>query len=90
MLRARGYAAAWDMSGAEQRGSFFEGTGVLVLDRVNGVAYVNLSDRADADLAREWVDRMGYKVGPAGESGAVSPRCSCTSRTSPPFRPGCP
>jgi hypothetical protein len=63
VLRGRGYAAQWDMSEAEGRGNFFEGTGVLVLDRVNGVAYVNLSERADAGLARAWVDRMGYKVG---------------------------
>ncbi len=62
VLRARGYGRLWDMSAAEKQGAFFEGTGVLVLDRVNGVAYVNLSERADADLARQWVDRMGYKV----------------------------
>lgn len=62
VLRARGYSSVWDLSGAEKQGHFFEGTGVLVLDRVNGVAYVNLSERADADVARQWVDRMGYKV----------------------------
>ena len=50
------------MIGAEAEGAFFEGTGVLVLDRVNGVAYVNLSERADEGLARQWADRLGYKV----------------------------
>lgn len=35
-------------------------TGVLVLDRVNGVAYVDISERADERLAAEWVDKLGY------------------------------
>lgn len=35
--------------------------GVLVLDRVNGVAYVALSERADTKLAEQWVDTLGYK-----------------------------
>ncbi len=36
------------------------GAGVLVLDRVNGVAYVDVSERADHQLAEEWVQRLGY------------------------------
>lgn len=35
--------------------------GVLVLDRVNGVAYVALSERADKALAESWVSSLGYK-----------------------------
>ncbi|CAL8463431.1 g2965 [Coccomyxa elongata] len=73
VLKSRGYSRMWDLSGAEKDGHFFEGTGVLVLDRVNGIAYVNLSERADAGLAQQWADRMGYKelvtfrtVDPAG------------------------
>jgi len=34
---------------------------VLVVDRVNGVAYVDISERAHRDLAERWVDEMGYK-----------------------------
>jgi hypothetical protein len=34
---------------------------VLVLDRVNGVAYVALSERADRGLAEAWVHSLGYK-----------------------------
>jgi hypothetical protein len=64
VLLSRGYGCVWDMSGAEKQGNYFEGTGVLVLDRVNGVAYVNLSERADASLAQQWADELGYKVGP--------------------------
>lgn len=33
--------------------------GVLVLDRVNGVAYVALSERADKELAEQWVRHGG-------------------------------
>lgn len=36
-------------------------TGVLVVDRINGVAYVDISERADEGLARQWADRLGYK-----------------------------
>jgi hypothetical protein len=32
-----------------------------VLDRVNGVAYVALSERADRQLAEQWVSSLGYK-----------------------------
>jgi hypothetical protein len=31
-----------------------------VLDRINGVAYVNISERAHESLAREWVEKLGY------------------------------
>ena len=62
MLQARGYETVWDMSASEQDRQYFEGTGVLVLDRVNGVAYVNISERAHPDLAQGWADELGYKV----------------------------
>ena len=62
VLKARGYEAVWDMSSSEQERQYFEGTGVLVLDRVNGVAYVNISERAHPDLAQRWADHLGYKV----------------------------
>ena len=39
-----------------------EGTGCLVLDNVNRVAYVSLSERADGDLAAAWGERIGYRV----------------------------
>jgi hypothetical protein len=62
VLRSSGYKRVIDMSGHERRDQkYFEGTGVLVLDRVNGVAYVALSERADRELAEQWVTSMGYK-----------------------------
>lgn len=69
VLEGRGYKKIVDMAPAEKGGApappgapaYFEGTGVLVLDRVNGVAYVSLSERADEGLARAWADAVGYK-----------------------------
>jgi hypothetical protein len=40
---------------------YFEGTGVLVLDRVNGVVYCSLSERADQRVAERWAAELGYK-----------------------------
>jgi len=50
-----------DLSGEETDGKYFEGTGSLVLDRVRGIAYVALSERADRGLAERWVRELGYR-----------------------------
>lgn len=47
MLLTKGYTRVVDLSVEEAAGKYFEGTGVLVLDRINGIAYVSLSERAD-------------------------------------------
>jgi hypothetical protein len=58
---------------------------VLVLDRINGVAYVNLSERADESLARRWAQQLGYRDlvtfrwAPAGGGGAPWPGPTTTS-----------
>jgi hypothetical protein len=41
-------------------GVAFEGTGSLVLDRVNKVAYCALSQRADIHVFHRWCKKMGY------------------------------
>ena len=64
VLKSRGYERVVDLSAAEREGKNFEGTGVLVLDRINGVAYVALSERADKTVAEHWVEKLGYKVRP--------------------------
>lgn len=56
-----GYSTVIDLSNAVEESLFLEGTGSLVLDRVNSVAYVGLSERADAGLADKWADILGYK-----------------------------
>lgn len=45
---------------SKSHGKFFEGTGVLVLDRVNGVAYVSVSERAHLELAHAWADSVSF------------------------------
>ncbi|KAK9797387.1 hypothetical protein WJX73_009806 [Symbiochloris irregularis] len=61
VVAARGYERAIDLTEAEASGLHLEGTGVFVLDRINGVAYVALSERADKGLAEQWVQAMGYR-----------------------------
>lgn len=62
VLRSKGYSKVIDLSLVEKEGTHFEGTGALVLDRINGVAYVALSERADRKIAEHWVEKVGYKV----------------------------
>lgn len=49
-----------DLSDAEQDGQFLEGTGSLVLDRENKIAYACLSQRTNEDVLEEWADLTGY------------------------------
>jgi len=51
-----------DLSYSELDGRYLEGTGSLVLDRVNRVAYAGLSPRTDARLLQEWAQSAGYEV----------------------------
>jgi hypothetical protein len=63
-LRERGYdiRQVIDLSAFEGQGSFLEGTGSLILDRVNHVAYACLSPRSDPTLIGEFGRRLGYTV----------------------------
>lgn len=49
-----------DYTEAEDEGVFLEGTGSLLLDRVNGKAYCALSDRAHEDLIIEFCEDFEY------------------------------
>lgn len=49
-----------DYSTAEEEGLFLEGTGSLLLDRVNRKAYCALSPRADEDLMIEFCEDFEY------------------------------
>ena len=51
-----------DLSGHEANGHFLEGTGSMVLDRVNHIAYACLSSRTHLDPLGEFAQRMGYDV----------------------------
>ena len=50
-----------DLTHHEAQGRFLEGTGSLVLDHRNRVAYGNHSPRTDADVVAEWGETLGYE-----------------------------
>jgi hypothetical protein len=51
-----------DLSTHEAEGRYLEGTGSLVLDRVNRIAYACLSSRTHLDALGDFAQRMNYKV----------------------------
>jgi len=51
-----------DLSAHETEGQYLEGTGSLVLDRVNRIAYACLSSRTHLDVLGDFAQRMNYKV----------------------------
>ncbi len=51
-----------DLSGHEDNGHFLEGTGSLVLDRPNRIAYACLSSRTHLDPLGDFAQRMDYDV----------------------------
>ncbi|HUR30825.1 MAG TPA: arginine deiminase-related protein [Saprospiraceae bacterium] len=44
----------------EKDNQYLEGTGSMVLDRANGIAYACISDRTDRELLEDWCDRMQF------------------------------
>lgn len=50
-----------DLSWYEWQGRFLEGTGSLVLDHVQRMAYACVSARTDPDLVREWARELKYE-----------------------------
>jgi hypothetical protein len=50
-----------DLTHHEQEGRFLEGTGSLVLDHTEHVAYACLSPRTHPAVVEEWAGLMGYK-----------------------------
>ena len=50
-----------DLSQFEESGEFLEGTGSLVLDRVNKKAYASLSQRTHASVVDKFCSELGYK-----------------------------
>jgi hypothetical protein len=51
-----------DLSYRESEGKYLEGTGSLVLDRVQRVAYANLSPRTDLDVLGEFAQQLDYEL----------------------------
>jgi len=50
-----------DYSGFEEKGCCLEGTGSLVLDHVNKIAYVSLSNRSNPKAIRRFAEDFGYE-----------------------------
>src|SRR5271170_282969 len=51
-----------DLSHREDEGKYLEGTGSLVLDRVQRIAYANLSPRTDLDVLGEFAQQLDYEL----------------------------
>jgi hypothetical protein len=51
-----------DLSSFEAKNQFLEGTGSMVLDRDNKIAYACLSPRTDAEVLKAFCDYTGYKA----------------------------
>jgi len=51
-----------DLSPHEQHGHFLEGTGSMVLDRVNHIAYACLSSRTHLDVLGDFAQRFDYEI----------------------------
>jgi hypothetical protein len=51
-----------DLSHHERDGRFLEGTGSLVLDRVNHIVYACLSSRTHLDVLGDFAQRMDYEI----------------------------
>lgn len=51
-----------DLTPFPQKGSYLEGTGSLVLDRAQRVAFAGVSLRTAPDLAREWAETLGFEL----------------------------
>lgn len=51
-----------DLTAFENEGKYLEGTGSLVLDRMNRVAFACLSPRTNPDVLAEFSRRTGYKT----------------------------
>lgn len=51
-----------DLSAHERHGRFLEGTGSMVLDRVDRVIYAARSTRTDPELLQDFADQTGYET----------------------------
>ena len=56
------YSLKNDFSTYEKDNQFLEGTGSLVLDRINKIAYMSVSKRSSIKLATHWANRRGYTL----------------------------
>lgn len=60
-LRER-YGEPHDLTASEKENKVLEGTGSIVMDRAARIAYVAVSERSDAEIARQWADKYNMKL----------------------------
>ena len=58
----KNYSLKFDLTKYEAKNIFLEGTGSLVLDRVNKTAYMAESYRSNVSLASKWSELRGYDL----------------------------
>jgi hypothetical protein len=51
-----------DLTGYESKGKFLEGTGSMVLDRENRIAYACISPRTNEEVLLDFADKLGYQI----------------------------
>ncbi|RFM26483.1 citrulline utilization hydrolase CtlX [Deminuibacter soli] len=61
MKQEQGIANVIDLSGFEKEQRFLEGTGSMVLDRDQGIAYACLSPRTDKKVLQEFAKKLKYE-----------------------------
>ncbi len=54
------HSAILDLTAAENENRFLEGTGSMVLDRVNKITYACLSPRTEKKLVEDFAEKLGY------------------------------
>lgn len=57
-----GFKTVTDWTNKVNQKQFLEGTGSLVLDRKNQVAYAALSERTNLELAQRWAAQLNYEL----------------------------
>ena len=50
-----------DLSSKEKQGHFLEGTGSLVLNHLNKIAFANLSSRTSEEIFKSWCRQMNFE-----------------------------
>lgn len=56
-----GRKRVFDLTRFESKGKYLEGTGSMVLDRQNRIAFACLSTRTHREVLKLWCDEMGYE-----------------------------
>lgn len=62
MMKKFGFERRFSFEHYEEEGSYLEGTGSLVLDRINRIAYASISVRTDVTVLDKWAVLCNYRT----------------------------